>query len=437
MRTTLTALALAVSASAWSAQPVSSPMAFVPIAASAYGLENSADVATAPWVIPPGFEQRIVADERTLNLYLANDWPDMNTVNETGPEAGRFLYRTHEVRGGAPGNDGTSRRVDGRSGGAVSVVDLKTGEARELLGRADWEALDGLRWTPWQTLLFAEEVKDAARPDPHAPHAASGLLYEVQLVKGEAMRAQRVDVRPLLGALAHEGIDLDEQGRVYVIDEDKNGAIYRFVPDKPGDLSQGRLYALKVAEGRKTGLADWVALDMAQVQVSARVAAVAVGATPYCRPEDVERIGHTLYVALTCEAVDHPGDHAGAGAVLAVELEEPRPVVRYAVAPGKNVPIEIKGSQTGMKHPDNLAEGPDGTLWIVEDNDYSDIWVYDPASPDANGDGYRDGVRLFASLKDKAAEGTGLYFGPDPQTLFVNVQHSGTGNDKTLIIRRP
>ncbi|MBS1185936.1 MAG: putative phosphatase, partial [Proteobacteria bacterium] len=75
-------------------------------------------------------------------------------------------------------------------------------------------------------------------------------------------------------------------------------------------------------------------------------------------------------------------------------------------------------------------------LWIVEDNDYSDIWVYDPRSRDANKDGYRDGVHLFASLKDKPAEGTGIYFGKDPRTLYVNVQHSSTGNDKTMAITK-
>jgi secreted PhoX family phosphatase len=32
-------------------------------------------------------------------------------------------------------------------------------------------------------------------------------------------------------------------------------------------------------------------------------------------------------------------------------------------------------------------------------------------------------VNLFASLKDDGAEGTGIYFGKDPKTLFVNIQH--------------
>ena len=76
----------------------------------------------------------------------------MNTVNETGPQAGRYLYRTHETG----------------ANGSLSVVDLKTGEAKVLVQRADFNRLDGLRWTPWGTLLFAEET-------------AGGRLYEVIL----------------------------------------------------------------------------------------------------------------------------------------------------------------------------------------------------------------------------------------------------------------
>ena len=164
----------------------------------------------------------------------------MNTVNETGKYAGRYLYRTHEVRGGAIGNDGNSLRNDGGSGGAVSMVDLKTGIAREVVGRADWEALDGIVWTPWQTVLFAEEAGTTARPDPDAPKAQAGLVYELKLDKSKPMSAESVTVRPMLGALAHEGIETDA--------------------------------------------AEWVALDMAQAQIRANVAARAVRATEFCRP---------------------------------------------------------------------------------------------------------------------------------------------------------
>lgn len=419
------------------------PLVFQPIARSAYGREHDADIDTAPFLIPEGYQQRVITSERGLNLYVGTDRPDMITINETGRDAGRYLYRTHEVSPGAMGRHGSSLRVDGGSGGALSVVDLKTGTARELIGRPDWEALDGLVWTPWHTLLFAEEAATARRPDPDVPDATSGLLYEVRLKPDNPTQVERVSVRPRLGALAHEGIEIDTQGNVYVVDETRKGSIYKFVPTQYGELSSGQLYALKVGEGAQTGTAAWVALEMAQVQISAREAARAQKATGYCRPEDLERIGDTLYVALTCEDVDDPANTNGPGAILAIDLGR-NPAVRYVVAPGRNVPLEVKpgidrhGNTipgiTGFRYPDNLASGPDGTLWIAEDNDWSDIWVYDPHSQDANGDGYRDGVRLFASLKDKPAEATGIYFELDSHTLYVNVQHSGTGNDKTIAI---
>ena len=71
----------------------------------------------APWKIPAGFSQSVVSDETALNIYGdgRTDWPDMNTVNETGKKAGKFLYRTHELRN--PANQ--------PEGGSISVVNLE------------------------------------------------------------------------------------------------------------------------------------------------------------------------------------------------------------------------------------------------------------------------------------------------------------------------
>jgi hypothetical protein len=320
MSTLALSLVAAFAANVHAGSLVNGPMSFNPIAASAYGLEADPSIATEPWIIPQGYVQSIVSDETDLDIYVANDWPDMNTVNETGKQAGRYMYRTHEVRGGAIGDDGNSARIDGGSGGAVTVVDLKTGIAKEVVGRADWEALDGIVWTPWRTVLFAEEAGTTSRPDPDAPNATSGLVYELKLDRHDPMSAESVIVRPMLGALAHEGIEIDAEGNVYVIDEDRKGSIYKFVPENYGDLSSGQLYALKVMNGAKTGAAEWVALDMTQAQIKAHVAATAVGATEYCRPEDLERIDSTLYVALTCEDVDNAANTSGPGAVMAIEL---------------------------------------------------------------------------------------------------------------------
>jgi secreted PhoX family phosphatase len=420
-RKSLLAAAVAAAAAATAVADstvVNGPMAFDPIAGSAY-TELTTDpviLNSQPWIIPQGYSQYIVSDESNLDIYAGSDWNDMNTVNETGKHAGRYLYRTHEVRPSAS-NPGAY------TGGAVSVVDLKTGEAKLVAQRLDWEALDGIVWTPWGTLLFAEETGGAVFTDPDHPAAVRGLLYEMKPDKKDPARAEWVKVRPLLGSVSHEGIEIDSEGNVYVIDENGPGAIYKFVPQQYGDLSDGQLYALKVddsATGDRVGPAEWVALDMNLAQMDARAAAVNAGATGYGRPEDLERIGSTLYVAITSEA-----------RVLSISLGD-KPVVQNFVRAGLNVPVENRTAGiTGFRNPDNLASGPDGKLWIVEDNVPSDIWV---ALPDKDGDGASDGVHLFATLKDNGAEGTGIYVGKDPRTLFVNVQHSATGNDKTMAI---
>ncbi|MET0027193.1 MAG: alkaline phosphatase PhoX [Candidatus Thiodiazotropha sp.] len=401
-------------------------------------LDESANTAdwdpAAPWKLPEGFKQRVVSDETDLNIFDGgrDDWNDMNTVNETGPMKGRFLYRTHELR--YPDNQ--------PEGGSVSVVDLKTGEARLLAQDASFDALDGIRWTPWGTILFAEET-------------AGGRLLEIFL-EDDLMTAKAVVDRPAVGRVAHEGIDLDKDGNVYVVDEHRGrtqgcngvvpcgGGVYKFVPDVVGDLSSGSLYALKVNGADGVGQGEWVGpID----PLTARESGSAAGGQSYQRPEDVEVIGDTLYVAITEGPRDSKTDANGQlvytselyeGRVIAVDLKTMK--VTNFVKPGVNVPLEIgrpgdEGHQTGFDSVDNLAEAPNGDLVMIEDNGPSDIWF---ASQLTDEFGASRNVALFASLTDPEAEGTGIYFSPeDPNTLYVNVQHSAADDgDGTWAISR-
>lgn len=392
-------LGLATSASA------SGPMGFEPIDGTPY--DTASAIWTDPFVIPEGFSQELVADESVIDIYAgADDLTDMNTVNETGQHAGRYLYRTHEVG----------------ANGALSVVDLETGAAKVLAQDAGWRRLDGLRWTPWGTLLFAEET-------------SGGRLFEAFLDPKDPTAVVRVEVREELGILRHEGIEALADGTVFVIDELNGGSIYKFVPTTRGDLSHGQLYALQLTDltpaeqlwssgtvEDKVGAFEWVALDMEQVVVDADAAANAAGATEFGRPEDVEVIGRTLYVANTSE-----------DRVVAIDLAEE--VLTPFVQAGRNVPVENSGaSLTGFNNPDNLAQGPDGRLWIVEDNFLSDVWV---AGRDNDDDGSADAVDQFASLVDTGAEISGIYFGKDPKALFLNVQHPDKDlADGTWVITR-
>lgn len=406
---------------------------FKPIDASA----NSADWnPAAPWKLPKGYSQRLVSGESALNIYSevtyidkssgvaeyqSNDWHDMNTVNETGIDVGRYLYRTHEVRNVA-------------SGGAVSVVDLKTGETRVLARDVSWNAIDGIRWTPWGSILVAEETY-------------GGRLFEIVLDPNDPMKAVEVIDRPAVGRLAHEGIAIDKAGNIYVVDEHRGrshgcegtvpcgGGVYKFVPDNYGDLSSGALYALKVTGPDGTGQGEWVGpIDASH----ARESGTDFGGRSYQRPEDLEVIDTTLYVAVTEGPRDEKGKELYEGRVLSIDLETMQ--VRNFIKPDVNVPVEIgkpgdEDFQTGFDSVDNLAKTPDGRLMVIEDNKPSDIWV---AGKQTNEFGAAEKVELFASLTDPGAEGTGIYFSPlDPDTLYVNVQHSAADDgDATWAISK-
>ena len=393
------------------------PFQFEPLPTSAACTAGQPE--DAQFLLPPGFDQMVFAREGDGGS--TDEW-DQNTLNETGPFVGRFIYRAHETQ----------------TNGQVTVTDLETGITRVLATRPDWNRLDGTVWTPWRTILTGEELRRGRTPfgpDPQVPQALAGLVYEIDPVTGAAV------ARPALGAKAHEGIQLDPQGNVYGISETApipvagsgpGGYVYKFIPDRRGDLSSGQLFVLKIVEstGDRTGEAVWVPLDRDAVQIDADAAATAVGATGYTRPEDIEiatnpgsnRGGNNaLYVAVT-----------GENRVLRIDLREPQGGAEHTTAfvsdyvrAGVNAPVDFE-------NPDNLAFDKNGNLYIAEDQDFptgDDIWVAIPAN--GNHEVAAETVR-FASLYDCVAEPTGIYFDKSGTMLFVNVQHRGAPDTRDL-----
>jgi secreted PhoX family phosphatase len=389
--------AYAASNGAWS---------FTPLAVSAACRTPGSNEGYQPFDLPPGFTQAIVATEINDFRPVAGsgaDVPDMIALNLTGPQAGRYLYRTHETS----------------SNGAVTVTDLLTQTTKLVVQESHYEALDGIVWTPWGTVVFAEERTVATRRDPAVPNAVGGLVYEVDPAKDGA----KAVARPAVGARSHEGLRFDPQGNFYGISESTpgvngSGAIFKFVPDTKGDLSSGQLYALKVTDATtRTGPARWVPLDRAGSEINSDQTAMDAGATGWGRPEDIDIVraadgNVVMFVAVTSEDL-----------ILRIELEGNRAFVSNFVEEGVNV--------TGLEDPDNLALDGFGNIYITEDNGAAgDIWAAGSVNDRVAGS-----VTRFASLSDCAAEPSGILFDPFRGVLWVHVQHAGPPLNNDLLVR--
>jgi Bacterial protein of unknown function (DUF839) len=313
--------------------------------------------------------------------------PDKNTYlvlrGQHGADAAydygtHFLFQGHET-----GKGGYVTRVNLDADGAHKVTVLAT---KDTTGK-NLPTFDGSTWDPFsKTLLLTAEGGKAGGVWQLGADFAAGAA-----------------ATPLLGSLGqggYEGIQLDADGNVWIV-EDVGGAaagankagkqpnsfVYRFVPAKKGDLSQGRLQALAIDGAPSPVDADsqfeadlhtygksfttrWVTVhDTATdgtAAFDANAAAKAKGATPLKRPENgVFRPGSDFREFYFTETGDtnatspFNATKGGWGAVFGLSQKSPSAdtgVLRPAFVGDQ--------AHTGF---DNLAFADTRSLLVVED----------------------------------------------------------------------
>jgi hypothetical protein len=194
---------------------------FTPLASSA---GPTGDESTPVTFGNPAFEQRSIASRNAqLGAGIPNsgNW-DMNTVNETGPHAGRYLFTVFET-----------------SQSGVQRHDLATGVTETIwhsLVAGGHVAFDPSYWTPWGTFITGEESWcTAAGGCTTSPY---GRLFELRnplqapgidgpLHPGSNDAADFVH-RNVIPRTSHEGIQFDKANNMYFIDELNGGNIYKF-----------------------------------------------------------------------------------------------------------------------------------------------------------------------------------------------------------------
>jgi hypothetical protein len=274
-----------------------------PVVQGAVPVENPADWAThygyngdGPFVPLPGTLTEASKTEPDKNTYLV-----LRGQHGADPNyyyGQHFLFQGHEI-----GLGGYITRVNLDADGPHKVTALAT---RDVDGKP-LPLFDGSVWDPFsRTLLFTAEL------------GANGGVWQLQ--PDFTGRSTARDISGSLGRGGYEGIQLDEAGQAWIVEDvggpaagangrgrQPNSFVYRFVPKRKGDLSTGRLQALQVVGAPNPPDADsqfeadlhtygrrfdtrWVTVhDTAtdgDTPFSALAAARAAGATPFKRPEN-------------------------------------------------------------------------------------------------------------------------------------------------------
>ena len=402
------------------------------------------------------FHQRSIADRNTqllLNRPNSGSW-DMNTLNETGLAAlqGRFLFTVFET---------------GQSG--VQRHDLNSG-----LTETIWQSpaqgahisFDACYWTPWGSLITAEESWNSAPGGSNSPYGrlfefknpidAPGIILPLTATSNNGAKFTHKNVIP---RTSHEGIQFDSNGNMYFIDELAGGSIYKYTPAaswasvlarKADYFAAGQTSVMQVGNGttpNATGAFTWVPITNASgaalpgaititdtngvTSVDARntTELPAFKGTDYQRPEDMQiqkKNGlEYLYFTTTSTHEVYRVDLAKNTISLFVD--------RTTIDLATGLPV---GS--ALNSPDNLAIDNAGNIYVVEDRNGGvddDIWF----AKDLNGDGdlndAGEGIGRWASNGTVGSEFTGLYFDPkNDRRAWVNIQHPASGNDRTIEI---
>jgi len=402
-------------------------------------------------------QQRSVIDR---NAQLAAGIPnsgnfDMNTLNETGRNKGRFLFTVFET---------------GQAGVQRHNVDSGTTETiwySPAVG--DHVAFDASYWTPWGTFITAEE---SWCTDPAGCTSNYGRLFELQnptTAPGitEPLTATSNDGATMvhqnvIPRVSHEGIQFDKSGNMYFIDELNGGSLYKYVSDEGWDddkkgrgeyFDEGQTFVLRVGDGNTpnaTGAYMWVPITnkkgaalrggititdgngVTSVDGRNTTDLPAFKGTDYQRPEDLQiqtvKGKEYLYVATTTT-----------NEVYRLDLKS------------RNISVFANRSTTdlatgaavdaGLTSPDNLALDHDGNIYIVEDRPGGvddDIWFANDLNKDGDLTDAGEGIGRWASNGTVGSEFTGLYFDPkDKRRAWVNIQHPASANDRTIEITLP
>lgn len=389
--------------------------------------------------LPPGFSYRVLGrggvgwptgyDTYDDGQKLAGDAD--GAASFRGRSNSTLLTFNHEL-GGGEGDPGVPKTFHGRPvatynpavvGGCSTIVVDKHGEVVSrypVIAGTHNNCAGGL--TPWGTWLTCEETTATIGGINH------GYVFEVdptgKLTTGEPILG--------MGRYAHEAVCIDPRSGMAYLTEDagQTGLVYRYEPNdrahRFGALGQGGTLTAMRIEGFDA------ASEITQVGSTHPVTWTPVPAG--VDPTTTTSLNAAFDNSTVTRSRKWEGAWFGNGkAYFAVSYQEatlgrtPNNGQVFAYDP-KAGTIElvmyIPGAEadlgpTDLESPDNITIAPDGSLWLAEDGNVADQYIYALGA---------DGV-IFPFAHNATAddnEFAGINFSPDGRTLFVSIQSPST-----------
>ena len=289
---------------------------------------------------------------------------------------------------------------------------------------------------PWGTWLTCEEttLRAGQTEGPGLLLAKDhGYVFEVP-ARADGGLEKAVPL-PALGRFVHEGTAYDDRdGTIYETEDLQDGLFYRFIPQRRGDLSRGRLQALGLESGaRETSnhvdgepaiaagqplKVKWIDVDQVESPGDdLRVRGYERGACRFDRLEGVCMLDGAVYFTATT-----------GGALEAGQIWRYTPAAFGGNDRAPDGVLELfyeVADTTQMLNPDNIMPTPGGNLLVCEDPRVQAharfLLVTKSGDVRTLGRGVLEG------------ELTGPAFSPDGTTLFINMQKVGL----TLAITGP
>lgn len=364
-----------------------------------------------------------------------------------GPNGTTILVRNHEMAVAAPGNAGSPYpsmqsylqtdpvsiydrgTTAPASGGTTNLVYntrlmklerhflSSTGMIRNCAG--------GL--TSWNSWLTCEETGLASGAQSGGSILAKdhGWIFDVRAT-GQMGIQEPIPLKAM-GRFSHEATaEQPSTGIIYETEDRGDSAFYRFIPSTPGNLSAGKLQALRFKNG---GIQDTRNVNSIQVPQGMSFEVEWVDLSNVESPADdlrtqVQSKGGAIFARGegawwgngSCYFVSTSGGAAGLGQIFRYT---PSPAEGTAAEASQPATLQLfiepaTDSQFGA--PDNICIAPSGDVIVCEDGSGTE-YVH----------GVTSGAAVYKIARNSlnSSEFAGACFSPDGSTLFVNMQSPG------------